>query len=347
MSDDLPLDAFLHHVSERAYGPALRLAGEVADDVGIDACVTGLLAAAQQEVGRRWEFGEWTVAQEHAATAVVDAVVAYLHVSLDERVPAAAPHLVLVCAEGDWHVTPARMAAVRLLDRGWRVTYLGGSMPSHHLHRSVAALRPDALGVSCTVPVHLPGARRTVEVGRAHDLPVVAGGLAFGDGPRRARSIGADAGGAPLEELEPRVRALLDGGWSARAPDAYHADEVGALRRFAPSLVDAVLASFTPPAGTPDAAVWVQRTREDLEWIVRFVEVSLDVDDATVLRDVLSWLQGVLVVRGVPIELLAAALARLADAVPDTLPTVQDALLAGCYWVTQGVWPGSAGYPGW
>ena len=346
MPDAALLEAFVGHLSQHAFGPALRLARTVAGQDGADACVTDLLAAAQQEVGRRWEFGEWTVAQEHAATAIVDAAVAHLHLALDERSPGTGPHLALVCAEGEWHATPARMAAVRLLDRGWRVTFLGASTPADQLRRTLMQTRPDVLGVSCTLPVHLPGARRTVEVGHCCGLPVVVAGTALGPDARRARAIGADAGGGGLDELEPRMRRWLDRG----APDqhvahAAHADEVAVLRQLRPVVVDRVLGTFQAPPASPDPDRWLARTREDLVWILRFAEVSLELDDGALFREFLSWLQGVLVVRGVPVVALAAGLDRLADALPDDLRATRDRLRAGHGWVVDG--PSSAaGAPG-
>ncbi|KAE9798346.1 twin-arginine translocation pathway signal protein, partial [Escherichia coli] len=41
----------------------------LADGVDPVSVLTDVVAAAQREVGRRWKRGEFTVAQEHAATA--------------------------------------------------------------------------------------------------------------------------------------------------------------------------------------------------------------------------------------------------------------------------------------
>ena len=342
MADAAALAAFVQHLADTAYSPALELARTIAGQDGVDACVTDLLAAAQHEVGRRWEFGEWTVAQEHAATVIVDGAIAHLHLALDERATGTGPHAALVCAEGEWHVTPARLAALRLLHRGWRVTFLGASTPVDQLRRTLAQTRPDVLGVSCTLPLHLPGARRTVAVGHECGLPVVAAGAAFGPGDGRARAIGADAGGGDLEELEPRMRRWLDGAPPV-APDGQpaHADEVVTLDRARSAIVDRVGGTFRPPVDAIDAERWLARTREDLEWILRFAAVSLDVADPTLFHEFLSWLQGVLVVRGVPVAALAVGLDRLADALPGGLPAVHELLAAGHTWVAEGARPRS------
>ena len=58
-------------------------------------------------------------------TAITDAVLA----ALAWRIEAAEDqgHLVVTCAEGEWHSLPARMAAEVLQTHGWLVTFLGAS----------------------------------------------------------------------------------------------------------------------------------------------------------------------------------------------------------------------------
>ena len=75
---------------------------------GIDATVS-LLADVQREVGLRWQTRQWTVAEEHAATAIVD--IALTAAALETTPPASEVAAVLVCGEGEWHGLPARMAA--------------------------------------------------------------------------------------------------------------------------------------------------------------------------------------------------------------------------------------------
>ena len=344
MSPELPLDAVIEHLSSLAMRPTLDLVRVCADRHGVDATVVGLLGAAQQEVGRRWEFGEWTVAQEHAATAIVDAAVAQLHLRVDEHTPPTGPHLALVCAEGEWHVTPARMAAVRFLDRGWHVTFLGASTPGPHLARTLGVLRPDVVGVSCTLPANLPGIRNVADVAHGLGLPVLAGGRALGVDDRRARALGADAGGADLDVLEDIARSWLDG-WVARedpVPVAWaSADRLATTREMV------VAAALDDLARLPNAS-WAhdprarERVRDDLRWILRFVEVSLDVGDPSVLHEFLGWLQGLLAVHAVPVQALAAGIDRLAAHLDPELEAPRAALLAGRRWLDAGVGAGGS-----
>lgn len=84
-----------------------------------------LVRTAQIEVGRRWFNAEWTVAQEHAATAVSDAVLN--HLVGQPPTGASSGRVAVVSAEGEWHVLPVRLLVRRLEDVGWPVWFPGGS----------------------------------------------------------------------------------------------------------------------------------------------------------------------------------------------------------------------------
>ena len=176
-----------------------------------EALVLEVLAPAQREVGRRWEDGRWSVAQEHAATAVTDIALGLL--ALEAEPSRDGRHAVVACVEGEWHAMPARMAAEVLRLRGWHVTFLGPSLPADDLARYVARERPDVVGLSCSMPVSLKGAARSIEGCRHAGVPVLAGGSGFGPAGRYAARVGASAW-AP----DPVAGAEVAGVWLDGAP---------------------------------------------------------------------------------------------------------------------------------
>lgn len=178
---------------ERADQPAaVRLVTGLADEgASPEALVLEVLAPAQREVGRRWEDGRWTVAQEHAATAATDTALGLL--ALDAEPSGNGGRALVACVEGEWHSLPARMAAEILRVRGWDVTFLGGSLPADDLARYVESQHPDVVGLSCSMPVSLKGAARSIEACRRTGVPVLAGGGGFGPGGRYAQLVGATA----------------------------------------------------------------------------------------------------------------------------------------------------------
>jgi methanogenic corrinoid protein MtbC1 len=114
------VERFVDHLARRDRRSAVRQAlGLLDTGASVQDLVQGLLGPAQAEVGRRWEANRWSVADEHAATAITDAVLA----ALAWRIEAAEDqgHVVVTCAEGEWHSLPARMVAEVLRVHGWLV----------------------------------------------------------------------------------------------------------------------------------------------------------------------------------------------------------------------------------
>ena len=161
-------------------------AGGSAEDV-----LLGLVAPVQVRVGERWESGEWSVAQEHAATCIAERVVAAL--GTRARGQGTRGHVVLSCLDGEWHALPARIVGDVLRLRGWQVTFLGASVPPVHLVSFLHQHGPDVVALSAALPIHLPAARHTVAAARRTGTPVLAGGPGFGADGRFARRLGVDA----------------------------------------------------------------------------------------------------------------------------------------------------------
>lgn len=277
--------------------------------------VIALLADVQREVGRRWQDQDWTVADEHAATALADLALAAAALGF----PSGEPFLgsvVVTCAEEEWHVLPARMFAEQLRADGWDVVFLGASIPADHLTRYLARRPVVAVGVSCSVPVHLPGARRSIVAAHMAGVPVMAGGAGFGTTPARAVAVGADAWASSIEQAHRAASA-----WSGSPPPlARPRDdrEQLALAADRQVVVDKAMADLA--AHLPEMAAYspwqLQKTREDLDYIVRFVEAALLTADDTVVIEFVSWLVPLLSARGVPPNVVLLGIKCLRSCLP-------------------------------
>ncbi|AEM80990.1 cobalamin B12-binding domain-containing protein [Streptomyces violaceusniger] len=176
---------------------ALELAtGLVTSGVNAEDVLLGLVAPAQVRVGERWESGEWTVAQEHAATHVsrltVDAIAS---TARTVRTPAEAGpprHVLVACSDGEWHVLPSHILTEVLRLRGFHVRSLGGSVSPHELLSDVHQNGPDVVALSCTLSWNLPLAHRQIETCRCAGVPVMTGGPGFGPDGTWAYALGAD-----------------------------------------------------------------------------------------------------------------------------------------------------------
>jgi methanogenic corrinoid protein MtbC1 len=318
----------LELIQSRRRDDAVELIRFTARDAGLAAAVM-LLADVQQKVGRLWQHNELTVADEHAATAVVDLALTAACFEAEHRPHTPEETVIVACAEEEWHVMPARMFAEQLRAAGWDVVFLGASTPAEHLQRFVAAERPAAVAVSCTVPLHLPGARRAISAGHAAGVPVLAGGAAFGTAPNRAAAIGADAWAPNLDDAVAAITRWVSNRPPLAVPlvDDAPALAAGAERPLIVERAMSALASRFPPLANYTS--WqLARTREDLDYIIRFVEASLLTGDDSISTDFTSWLKSVLAARGMPDEIVPLGIGALRECVPEGLSEVDRLLTA-------------------
>ena len=309
---------FLDHVERGHTEDALDLvAATVGADAGVTGVVRGQLAAVQRIVGDRWHLGTFTVAQEHRVSAVVEDALGLLRHHVP-RIPDA-PRVALVCAIGEWHVTPARMAALVLRDAGWHVDLLGASTPAEQLHEALVQTTPEILAISATLPLSLRGVPPLVEVARTLQVPVIGGGAAFGTTDHRARMLGLDG-----HASDPAVAARTMSEWLDRPPDTTTArPDPGAVaeRRWLTShrsdlvaRAEGRLASRLPWMAGLDQRQQ-DHTRRDLDYTLQFLETALLVGDPSLFTDYVAWLDPLLTSRGLPPHVLPTSLAVLGDVV--------------------------------
>ncbi len=273
-----------------------------------------LLAAAQREVGERWLRNDWTVVDEHLVSGVIESAVHALE-TLDSSVTHEAERgfVVVACSEGDWHSLPSHMFANMLRDQGFAVSFLGSSTPAEHVGRFLARHQPDALAVSCTVPLAFNGVVRLSDAAHAEGVPVIAGGYALGDTPTRATRLGADAWAHDLASATSVLSSWHEHGTPAL--NSVTVDHVALdLDARAPEIAKTAFVELSErfPAMAAYDTRQLTRTREDLEFIVRFVAATQLVDDSSVFTEFLAWLRTLLAARDVPPAAIIAGLQALA-----------------------------------
>ncbi len=200
-----------------------------------------------------------------------------------------------------------------LREYGISVSVLGASTPADVVAEFLVRSGADSLAISCSVPIFFPGTVRLIDAAHRQGIPVIAGGQAFGNGPRRAERLGADAWALTAADA---TAVLL--GWKSEPPSVSReptlVDPV-ALRLTAQAdtlggaALDGLAARFLPMADYDERRM--ARTREDLVFIVHFLAATLLAADQSIFRDFLNWLQYLLVQRGVPPQALIAGLEAL------------------------------------
>jgi hypothetical protein len=146
-----------------------------------------------REVGARWERGELSVAEEHAATATLRAVLAG---ALRSRSPAGAGALVLATAAGERHELGLLAVALCAQERGVRVVYLGCDLPAEEIARAARRARAQVvgLGLVCLEPAEAARAARELARALPEGVELWLGG----------------AGAEALRSLPPGSRRILD-----------------------------------------------------------------------------------------------------------------------------------------
>jgi diguanylate cyclase (GGDEF)-like protein len=142
----------------RQYGAALHTA-DIADaervvDAALEAGLTPteiqslVIAPALTRIGEQWETGAITVADEHLATAVSQAVLVKLFARLTVARARSRERVLLAAVQGQHHVLGLRMIADVLEGAGFDVLYLGADVPIDALKRFVADHQPALTGLA-------------------------------------------------------------------------------------------------------------------------------------------------------------------------------------------------------
>ncbi|NOL41634.1 twin-arginine translocation pathway signal protein [Kribbella sandramycini] len=308
---------FEHAVAEIDVTSALAVVDEaLASGADPIALLTEVIGAAQRAVGDRWQRGEWSVAEEHAATAVATAATETITREV-RRGPVTRGRVVVACAEREWHALPAMIIDCALRSDGWDTTLLGASTPALRLNQYLQDLGPDALAVSCSMLGSIPTARRFVEASTAAGIPILVGGPAFGSDDLRARTLGAtgwaaDATGAitAMRELPAVVQPaqpLADG----------PVEEQAALELNHGELVATLTSRWPRPdrAGSPELDPAL--AKDAVELILHALWAALLTADPRAITETAWWIRALLEHRDAPVALVATLHQEVAGAIRD------------------------------
>lgn len=187
---------FLDHLIRGESREVVRLASEsVADAADFADFYLGLLQPCLYQIGRMWERGEISVAEEHLATAVVGRIMAGFYPRFLAS-PQSRGKALVSSVLNEHHEVGARMVADLLELDGWDTCYLGADTPIADLLELLSADRFDMVFLSVTMPFNIHRAGDTVRMIRDRnpkkELRVMVGGQAFHLIPQLADRIGAD-----------------------------------------------------------------------------------------------------------------------------------------------------------
>jgi len=295
---------------------AYRIAVELlAHGVPFDDIVIDVLSPVQAELGRRWAAGDLGIADEHAASAAVDDLLVRLGATAESP---SGPAVVVATAEHDAHALGGRVVASALALEGYRVMFLGASLPATDLADFLDLHHPFALALSCSIPSALVGAARAIDASHALAIPVVGGGRALPTHERAIR-LGFDALARVPGDAVKILRA-----WELTPPGALNAapgpiPERVAFASRSHALVAAAMAATTVGDATPALA-------EEMQRVLQVVESALLVEEPALIEDHVAWLRETGPAHGINRASVDEVLATLAGAMNSDLQRAGAAL---------------------
>jgi DNA-binding transcriptional MerR regulator/methylmalonyl-CoA mutase cobalamin-binding subunit len=190
-----------------------RLLKRASISLGTQGVLQRVIAPLVQTIGDRWQDGSITAAHEHFATAVIRVFLGNATNAFAATEPA--PILVVATPSGQLHELGALLAGAAAANLGWRVTYLGASLPAAEIAGAARSNRARAVALSVVYPEDDP--RLESELIRLRDaLPrdvaVLVGGRAAPAYRKALDRIGA----RQLDTLDDLCTVLSD----LRKPDA-------------------------------------------------------------------------------------------------------------------------------
>ncbi|GGY94481.1 cobalamin B12-binding domain-containing protein [Streptomyces nitrosporeus] len=316
-STDLPVPPVLPVLRDQVWaavadGDEYTATGHIltAIDQGLDveSALLDVIAPVQARVGAEWAANRFSVANEHAASAIAERVIAALAHRPARRTAPRLGRITVACVDQEWHALPARLLAEVLTLRGWRVDFLGAQVPTPHLVAHLHSSGADAVALSSSLATRLPVAHAAVTACQAVGVPVLVGGAAFGPDGRYARLLGADAW-AP--DARAAARLLQDGvpvpdraRAHVRTDDLPHLSdqEYTHVARDRARLVREVLPRLEKrfPAMAAYTEEQRERTAEDVAHLLDHLAVALYVDDDELFSTFVTWTAGILTARHVP-----------------------------------------------
>lgn len=166
-------------VSELDTAKLERTLEEASVALGQVALLNRVIAPLVHRIGESWRTGELKVAHEHLATAVIRTFLG--HTSRPMAVHPAAPTLLVTTPAGQLHELGAVLVAACAAAHGWRVIYLGPSLPAEEIAGAAKQGMVRAVALSVVHPEDDPSLAG--EVARLRrllppEVAVLAGGRA-------------------------------------------------------------------------------------------------------------------------------------------------------------------------
>lgn len=171
--------------------------------------------ASQYEIGRLWQRGELTVAQEHFCTACTQSIISSLYPRWLGP-SGSGKCFVSACVGGELHEIGVRMLTDFFEMDGWDTFFLGANLPAASLLAFLRERQPDVVALSATMTFHVELVRELIGQIRADKelalVKIMVGGMPFNIDRELWWKVGADGYAPDAEQALAVAKELTKAG---------------------------------------------------------------------------------------------------------------------------------------
>lgn len=142
-----------------------------------------IMKPALYKVGELWEFNKISVATEHLASAIVEAILNELYPQVITKAKNKGK-VIVSCVEKEHHQIGVKMVSDIFESHGWNSYLLGANTPTVDLISFAKTIKPDVIAISISLYFHLPMLEMMIQKIRVEfsETPIIVGGQAFSRG---------------------------------------------------------------------------------------------------------------------------------------------------------------------
>ncbi len=117
---------------------------------------------AMHEIGKGYEKGEISIAEEHLASAITERMIVRVGQFYMPMVKGRYRALI-GCVAGNYHTLGIRILADGLREFGWDILFLGANVPLESFVKTITQTHPHIVLISCMLEEHWEEARRVLD----------------------------------------------------------------------------------------------------------------------------------------------------------------------------------------
>lgn len=151
--------------------------------MSIENLYENLIKTSLYKVGELWEFNKISVATEHLASAIVEAILNEIYPTVTSK-EKNEKKVIVSCVENEFHQIGIKMVSDIFELNNWNSYFLGANTPTNELISYAKTIKPDILAISLSIYFHLPILEIMIQKIRNEfpDLLILVGGQAFQKG---------------------------------------------------------------------------------------------------------------------------------------------------------------------